>query len=110
MQVTMTMEEYTNLITANAKQVEQLNKMMEKYDNINKERYELLKSQNNKGCQYCNELKSLYHCKRIMLDMISELKQKEKKAEFASESWEHMMKRLALMKALDVINKEKPNK
>ena len=36
MQVTMTMEEYTKLITANAKQVEQLNKMMEKYDSISK--------------------------------------------------------------------------
>ena len=46
MQVTMTMEEYTKLITANAKQVEQLNKMMEKYENISKERCELLKSQN----------------------------------------------------------------
>lgn len=27
-------------------------------------------------------------CKRVILDMISELKQKEKKAEFASESWD----------------------
>lgn len=54
MQVTMTMEEYTKLITANAKQVEQLNKMMEKYDNISKERYESLKSQNNnEGCEFC---------------------------------------------------------
>lgn len=35
MQVTMTMEEYTKLITANAKQVEQLNKMMEKYEKSN---------------------------------------------------------------------------
>lgn len=49
-------------------------------------------------------------CKRVILDMISELKQKEKKAEFASESWEHMMDRLALMKALNIIKKEKPNK
>lgn len=49
-------------------------------------------------------------CKRVILDMISELKQKEKKAEFASESYGYMMDRLALMKALDVINKEKPNK
>lgn len=55
MQVTMTMEEYTKLITANAKQVEQLNKMMEKYDNISKERYESLKSQNNNECcEFCN--------------------------------------------------------
>lgn len=55
MQVTMTMEEYTKLITANAKQVEQLNKMMEKYDNIRKERYESLKSQNNNECcEFCN--------------------------------------------------------
>lgn len=47
MQVTMTMEEYTKLITANPKQVEQLNKMME--------RYESLKSQNNnEDCKYCN--------------------------------------------------------
>ena len=44
------------------------------------------------------------------MDINKKLKQKEKKAEFASESWEHMMKRLTLMKALDVINKEKPNK
>jgi hypothetical protein len=49
-------------------------------------------------------------CKRVILDMIDELEQKERKAEFASESWEHMMDRLALMKALDVIKKEKPNK
>lgn len=48
-------------------------------------------------------------CKRVILDMISELKQKEKKVEFASESWEYIMKRLALMKALDVIKEEKPN-
>ncbi|MFQ9298670.1 MAG: hypothetical protein ACLR4X_09695 [Clostridia bacterium] len=54
MQVTMTMEEYTKLITANAKQGEQLNKMMEKYNNISKERYQLLKSQNNnEGCEFC---------------------------------------------------------
>lgn len=60
MQVTMTMEEYTKLITANAKQVEQLNKMMEKYDNISKERYETLKSQNsNEGCEFCNGKKEL---------------------------------------------------
>lgn len=49
-------------------------------------------------------------CKRVILDMIDELEQKERKAEFASESWEHMMDRLALMKALDVIKKEKPNR
>lgn len=54
--------------------------------------------------------KDVSTCKRVILDMISELKQKERKAEFASESWEHMMDRLALMKALDVIKKEKPNK
>ena len=60
MQVTMTMEEYTKLITANAKQVEQLNKMMEKYDNISKERCELLKSQNNnEGCDFCNGKKEI---------------------------------------------------
>ena len=49
-------------------------------------------------------------CKRVILDMVSELKQKEKKAEFASEGLENMMDKLALMKALDVIKKEKPNK
>lgn len=49
-------------------------------------------------------------CKRVILDMINELKQKEKKAEFASESYGYMMKRLALMKALDVIKEEKSNK
>lgn len=60
MQVTMTMEEYTKLITANAKQVEQLNKMMEKYDNISKERYKSLKSQNsNEGCEFCNGKKEI---------------------------------------------------
>lgn len=58
MQVTMTMEEYTKLIPANAKQVEPLNKMMEKYDNIIKERYQLLKSQNNnEGCEFCKSKK-----------------------------------------------------
>ena len=49
-------------------------------------------------------------CKRVILDMISELKQKEERVEFASESWEHMMDRLALMKALNVIKKEKSNR
>ena len=49
-------------------------------------------------------------CKRVILDTINELERKEKKAEFASESWEYMMDRLALMKALDVIKKEKPNR
>lgn len=54
--------------------------------------------------------KDVSTCKRVILDMISELKQKEKKAEFASESWRYMMDRLVLMKALDIIKKEKPNK
>lgn len=54
--------------------------------------------------------KDVSTCKRVILDMISELKQKEERVEFASESWEHMMDRLALMKALNVIKKEKPNR
>lgn len=44
--------------------------------------------------------KDISICKRVILDMINELKQKEEKNE----------SRLALMKALKIINKEKPNK
>ena len=44
-------------------------------------------------------------CKRVILDMISELERKEKKAEFATESWKYVMDRLTLMEALDVIKR-----
>ena len=49
MQVTMTMEEYTKLITANPKQVEQLNKMMEKYDRLG--------ANVSDGCEFCKKEK-----------------------------------------------------
>lgn len=49
--------------------------------------------------------KDVNTCKRVILDMISELRQKEKETEFATESWGYMMDGLALMKALDVIKK-----
>lgn len=54
--------------------------------------------------------KDISICKKVILDLISELKQREKNVEFETESWEYMMNRLALMKALDIIKKEKPNK
>lgn len=52
MQVTMTMEEYTKLITANAKQVEQLNKMMEKYEKIG--------INVDVDCDFCNKKKAWF--------------------------------------------------
>lgn len=51
--------------------------------------------------------KDINICKKVILDLISELKQREKNAEFATESWEYMMNRLALMKALDIIRETK---
>lgn len=45
MQVTMSMEEYTKLITANAEHVKQLNKMIDKYEKMG--------ITLNEGCDYC---------------------------------------------------------
>lgn len=69
MQVTMTMEEYTKLITANAKQVEQLNKLMEKYDKLNDERFGLLKRSD--GCDFCNGERD-YWIHRLEVDLIND--------------------------------------
>lgn len=45
-------------------------------------------------------------CKRVILDIILELEQKEDNAEFVSDGWNAMMDRLSLIKALDIINKK----
>lgn len=47
MNVTMTMEEYTKLITANAEHVKQLNKMIDKYEKMGVTL--------NDGCGYCKD-------------------------------------------------------
>ncbi len=52
--------------------------------------------------------KDISTCKRVILDIIHELYQKEKKSKFYSENSKYMINRLTLMKALDVIKKEKP--
>ncbi|WP_297994061.1 hypothetical protein [uncultured Clostridium sp.] len=52
--------------------------------------------------------KDVSTCKRVILDIICKLYQKEKKAKFDSESSKYMTNRLTLMKVLDVIKKEKP--
>lgn len=49
MQVQMSMEEYTKLITANAKQVEQLNKIIEKYEKVG--------VNVSNGCDFCKKEK-----------------------------------------------------
>lgn len=49
MNVTMSMDEYTKLITANAEHVKQLNKMIDKYEKIG--------ITSNDGCNYCKKEK-----------------------------------------------------